>query len=168
MFLFFFEYLSFLLHDDRDALRDGVWRDLGWGAEARHEGRVHVRFPSAVYYYTTADTYLTVATNHTREKSCWPHVRSPMQHILPTHTYAIHISQTFFFAHLESSATYDWIDHCVVCFPLCPIVCLSASPFTHHFPSSSASSLSHRAALLESIIMWHRINAYDRLGQAGL
>lgn len=96
MFLFFFEYLSFLLHDDRDALRDGVWRDLGWGAEARHEGRVHVRFPSAVYYYTTADTYLTVATNHTREKSCWPHVRSPMQHILPTHTYAIHISQTFF------------------------------------------------------------------------
>ena len=62
---FFFEYLSFFLHNDRDALRDGVWRDRGRIAEARHERRAHMLSLSTVYYYTTVDTYLTVFTNHT-------------------------------------------------------------------------------------------------------
>ena len=60
--------------------------EIGGGVQTRHERRAHVRFPSTIYHYVTADaTFLTVATNHTRGKSCGAHVLSPMQRILPTY-----------------------------------------------------------------------------------
>lgn len=128
-----------------------------------------MRFAST-FYYTTADTYLTVVTDlyfslvsfariqFSFYQSCATDVvlgscalPDPAPHL--THISTCYSYVPDLFPHLRKSSTMNnRNDHRFVSFLVRSIVRLSASLFTRRFPYSFASSLSRSAALLASII----------------